>query len=46
MRLRQSQLATARTNLQWANLQGCCLHIASSMVPGCLTYQKYETGRV
>jgi|GEM_PF-6110017 len=39
--LSQSQLATA-----CANLQGWCLHIASSMVPGCLTYQKYETGRV
>ena len=39
--LSQSQLATA-----CANLQGWCLHIASSMVPGCLTYQNYETGRV
>ncbi|ADZ66953.1 hypothetical protein BRUCa_1864 [Brucella melitensis] len=30
----QSQLAAPGADLQRAILEGCCLHIASSMVPG------------
>ncbi len=33
---RQGQLAAPGAYLQRANIQGCCLHTASSMIPGCL----------
>ncbi len=32
--LRERKLAAPCTDLQAANLQGCCLHIAPSMIPG------------
>ncbi len=42
--LGESKLAAPRAYLQRAILQGCCLHIASSMVPD--FSMNYETGRV